>query len=61
VETLAVVSGLNYRLLRHRARKPSPEMLSQWEQVWTEVRQRSRVLQFALEPISDSAKAMLEA
>jgi len=61
VETLAVLSGLNYRLLRHRARKVNPEMADQWQQVWTEVQEHSRALQLAPQLIPDSETARLEA
>ena len=34
VDTLAVASGLNYRLLRHRARPITDTEQSEWEKVW---------------------------
>jgi glycosyltransferase involved in cell wall biosynthesis len=34
VDRVAVFSGLNYRLLRHRARPPSAKSLSRWVDVW---------------------------
>jgi len=61
VDTFAVLSGLDYRLLRHRARPVDPEMARQWQEVWTQVQQRSRALEFAPSPIPGSEAARLEA
>jgi glycosyltransferase involved in cell wall biosynthesis len=49
VDTVAVLSGLRYHLLRHRARPLTSEMAHRWEQVWAQVRQRNS-LEFAAVP-----------
>jgi glycosyltransferase involved in cell wall biosynthesis len=37
VDAIAVWTGLNYRLLRHRARPASPEARRIWEEAWAEI------------------------
>lgn len=43
VEIVAVTTGLNYRLLPHRARPITREEQHQWEQVWRMVNQEEQV------------------
>lgn len=35
IDIIAVVTGLNYRILRHRARPVSEHEQLQWTEVWT--------------------------
>jgi hypothetical protein len=37
LDVVAIKSGLNYRLLRHRARPASVSERTQWERVWAEL------------------------
>lgn len=41
VDALAVLSGLNYRVLRHRARPLSEEEQARWAQVWPHVARKT--------------------
>jgi len=39
-DTFAVCTGLNYRILRHRARPLQPVKLRRWSEVWSELQER---------------------
>ena len=45
MDSIAIGTGLNYRLLRHRAPVMGPDEASQWRSVWEQVGQVSRDFQ----------------